>query len=75
MNNLSCILPFSNSEIIPEVMTVDDVSQYLCIGKNTVYELLHSNQLKGFRIGKSWRISKDALNLYIKRSSPHASPL
>ncbi|WP_368211030.1 helix-turn-helix domain-containing protein [Blautia wexlerae] len=50
-------------------MTVDDVSQYLCIGKNTVYELLHSNQLKGFRIGKSWRISKDALNLYIKRSS------
>lgn len=69
MNNLSCILPFSNSEIIPEVMTVDDVSQYLCIGKNTVYEPLHSNQLKGFRIGKSWRISKDALNLYIKRSS------
>ena len=50
MNNLSCILPFSNSEIIPEVMTVDDVSQYLCIGKILCMSFCTVINLKDFEL-------------------------
>lgn len=51
-------------------MTVTDVAEVLYIGRNTVYELLNTGTLKGFRIGKTWRIPKISLEEYIvnKRS-------
>ena len=53
---------FSNYD---EVLTVSDVAEILYIGRNTVYELLNSGELKGFRIGKTWRIPKVNLEKYI----------
>ena len=43
-----------------EFLTVNDVMDLLCIGRNTAYSLLNSGQLKGFRIGRSWRITREA---------------
>lgn len=43
-----------------DIMSVWDVADVLFIGKNRVYELLESNQLKGFRIGRVWKIPKEA---------------
>ena len=48
-----------------EILTVDDVMQMLYIGRNTVYNLLNSGELKGFRIGRTWKIPKDCLTDYI----------
>lgn len=49
-----------------EVLTVTDVSDALVIGRNRVYELLRSGELKGFRVGKSsWRIPRECLEEYI----------
>lgn len=48
-----------------EILTVDDVMQMLYIGRNTVYNLLNSGKLKGFRIGRTWKIPKDCLTDYI----------
>lgn len=42
-----------------DVLTVTDVAEILFVGRNTVYDLLNSGHLKGFRIGKSWRVPKD----------------
>lgn len=47
------------------VLTPTDVMDILGIGKNAVYELLNSGKLKGFRIGRSWRINADALDRFI----------
>lgn len=55
---------FSNYD---EILTVADVCEILCIGRNTVYDLLNSGYLKGFRIGKSWRIPNTNLEEYIIR--------
>ena len=55
---------FSNYD---DVLTVTDVAELLYVGRNTVYELLNSGLLKGFRIGKSWRIPKTYLEDYIIR--------
>ena len=48
-----------------DILTVSDVAQILYIGKNRVYELLDSGDLKGFRIGRVWKIPKEAVQEYI----------
>lgn len=52
-----------------DVMDVYDVVEALNIGKNRVYELLGSGTLKGFRIGRVWKIPKEALQEYILTQS------
>ncbi len=53
----------------PDIMSVWDVSEVLCIGKNRVYELLEKGAIKGFRIGRVWKIPRDALQDYILTQS------
>jgi excisionase family DNA binding protein len=50
-------------------MSVYDVSEALYIGKNRVYELLGNGSLKGFRIGKIWKIPKKNLEKYVMNQS------
>lgn len=50
-----------------EILTVTEVMELLYIGKNSVYALLNSGELQGFRIGKGWRIPKSALADFIVR--------
>ena len=57
---------FSNYD---DVLTVSDVAEILYVGRNTVYELLNSEELKGFRIGKTWRVTKESLVSFISERS------
>ena len=43
------------------VLTPNDVMDILGIGKNAAYDLLNSGRLRGFRIGRSWRVTAEAL--------------
>ncbi|HBI61480.1 MAG TPA: excisionase [Lachnospiraceae bacterium] len=52
-----------------DILSVFDVAEVLFIGKNRVYELLEKKELKGFRIGRVWKIPRDALLEYILRQS------
>ncbi len=52
-----------------DIMTIYDVAEVLCIGKNRVYELLEKKELKGFRIGRVWKIPREALQEYILSQS------
>lgn len=52
------------------VLTPSDVMEILGIGKNTMYDLLNSGKLVGFRVGRSWRISADALDDFMQ-CCPH----
>ena len=52
-----------------EILTVEEVADILYIGKNTVYSLLRSGDLRAFRIGKSWRIPRFCLDEYIIEKS------
>ncbi len=49
-----------------DIMTVYDVAEALFIGKNRVYELLGKGILKGFRIGRVWKIPREAVQEYIR---------
>ncbi len=52
-----------------DIMSVPDVAEVLSIGKNRVYELLENNAIKGFRIGRVWKIPKAAIQEYIIEQS------
>ena len=41
-----------------DLLTVDEACEILKIGHNTIYTLLNSNRLKGFRCGRIWKIPK-----------------
>lgn len=46
---------------LPLVLTVKDLEVILNIGRNTVFDLIHSGQLKSIRTGKQIRILKHEL--------------
>ena len=48
-----------------DVMTTEEACDALKIGYNTLYELLNSGQLKGYRNGRTWRIPKLAIQEFI----------
>lgn len=48
-----------------DLLTVSDICEILYIGKNRAYELLNTGLLKGFRVGKTWRVTKKSLEVYI----------
>lgn len=54
-------------EPISEYLTPREVMDLLYIGKNTLYKLLGSGELKGFRIGRQWRVRKDSLREFTER--------
>ncbi len=53
----------------PEILTVTEISEILHIGKNRVYELLENKSIKGFRIGRVWKIPKESFMEYILTQS------
>lgn len=52
-----------------DLITVDELCELLSIGRNSAYVLLNSGELKAFRIGRNWKISREAVWEYIKRKS------
>ncbi len=54
-------------------LTVMEVADVMRVSKMTVYRLLHSGELPGVRVGRSFRVPQDALDAYL-RSSMSASP-
>lgn len=52
-------------ERFPALLPPLEVMDILGVGKNTVYRLLNSGELPAIRIGKSWKITENALTDFI----------
>lgn len=51
---------------LPPVLCPQEVMDILGVGKNTVYRMLDSGQLRGFRIGNRWKIPGDAVEALLR---------
>lgn len=49
-----------------DLLTVDEATAALKIGKNAIYRLLGSGQLKAYRNGRIWRIPRLSIEEYIR---------
>ena len=61
--------PLDSNSYPSDIMTVAEVAAFLGVGKNRIYELLNEGTIKGFRMGRTWKISKLALEKYIREAS------
>ena len=61
------------------VLTVNELSDYLKVHPSTIYRLLKTGQLPGFRIGSDWRFNVEAIERWLaeceKRPDATDSPL
>lgn len=58
----------ATSEQIPETLTVKEVQQILRLGRNAVYNLIHSNSFPVIRIGNLLRIPKKPFYEWLSKS-------
>lgn len=56
------------AEHFPAILTPLEVMDILGVGKNTIYRLLNSGELQGFRVGRNWRVTSDSLESFISFS-------
>ena len=53
-------------EYIPEIMTFKECKGLLKFGKNTLLDLIHTNQLEAFKVGSRWKIPKQSVIEFIQ---------
>ena len=56
-------------EAFDDILSVEEASAALKMGKNAIYELLLNKEIRGFKNGRVWRISKTELIDYVKKAS------
>ena len=61
--------PYLDSDNTASLFTPVELAEYLGIGRNKAYDLLRSNQIQGFRLGSTWRVSKAAVDQFILKNS------
>lgn len=51
----------------PDILEVEDLQQIFNIGKNQAYDLVNSNQIVSFKIGRIHKIPKANVIAYIRQ--------
>ncbi len=49
-----------------QVMDIKELSEYLGIGKSTIYNLIRLKKIPASKIGKQYRFSKDIVDSWLK---------
>ena len=64
-----------NEDSASPLMTVPELAEYLGVGRNAVYRLLRDGSIQGFRIGSSWKVSREAVDFFIRKKSGMVSSI
>ncbi|WP_088311969.1 helix-turn-helix domain-containing protein [Bacillus cereus] len=62
-------------ELQNEILTIKEMMEALYIGRNYAYKLLNSGEVKGFRIGRNWRIPRTSIEEFIINKCTSKDPL
>jgi excisionase family DNA binding protein len=49
-------------------LTIAEVASVMRVSKMTVYRLVHSGELPAVRVGRSFRVSEEDVNEYLRKS-------
>ena len=82
------ILPFSyketlyknkevrqNPDIKPKLLSVEEASNYLNIGRSTMYTLLNTREIRAIKIGRRTLIDRSSLDEFIDRQLEYRGEL
>jgi excisionase family DNA binding protein len=54
---------------LPLVLKVEELMPVLSVGRNTAYELVRSGQISSFRVGREYRVPRDAVEVFLRKMS------
>jgi len=57
----------SRPSVENEVLTIEEVAEYLRLSKKTVYKLARKGELPAFKAGTHWRLKRPELEEWIRR--------
>lgn len=52
-----------------DVLTIDELAEYLKLSKSTLYKLAQERKVPGQKIGKHWRFHRDAIDDWLRGDS------
>ena len=52
-----------------DLLTVYEVSEMMVVGKNRIYQLLADGKLKAFRLGRVWKIPRQAVVEFVAKNA------
>jgi excisionase family DNA binding protein len=56
---------------LPEIVTVKQLCEFLQVSDQTVIRAIKSGELRAFKVGREWRVEKDAVMKWVKnRNDP-----
>lgn len=58
-------------EQFSDILTVDELCEVLGIGANAAYQMLKDGTISAFRIGRRWKIPREAVQEYIGQWKTH----
>jgi len=53
-----------------EILTVDELAEYLRVHRSTIYRLVKARKLPAFRIGSDWRFNREQIDEWRFRQNP-----
>ena len=62
------------TEVENEILTLDDLADYLKAGKRTVYRLAQKGEIPAFKLGGTWRFRRSELDRWIADSISKMNP-
>ena len=51
------------------LITIDDLSSYLKISKETIYKMVQKGSIPALKVGNQWRFQKDQINNWLNEQS------
>lgn len=53
---------------LPEILTTKQLSEFLQVSDQTIKRAIKAGKLKAFKVGKDWRIEKEAVLQWIENN-------
>lgn len=60
------------SALLPDLLTISDIRALTQLGRDAAYGLLESGDLRGFKIGNTWRVERGEYEAWKRRKSGQA---
>ena len=58
---------------LPTILTVQELSAYLRVHPTTIYRLLRTKQIPGFRVGSDWRFDTETIDRWSSEQATASS--
>jgi excisionase family DNA binding protein len=65
----------SEKNVERDIMTVQEVAEYLRLNEMTIYRLARKGEIPALKVGRTWRFKKELINEWFRQAAGKVSNL